>query len=92
MPYLEVLGDLLEGEEDRLILPLLEHVHQILDLLVPPVKLKVKVNKQRMTKNKSKNIPVQLFLAVHELLLLLGKGDELVERLLVDVAVLFQLL
>ena len=39
LPYLEVLGDLLEGEEDRLILPLLEHVHQILDLLVPPVKI-----------------------------------------------------
>ena len=44
--YLEVFGDLLEGEEDRLVLPLLEHVHQILDLLVPPVKLKVKVNKK----------------------------------------------
>ena len=39
MSYLEVLGDLLEGEEDCLIFPLLEHVHQILDLLVPPVEL-----------------------------------------------------
>ena len=45
-----------------------------------------------MIKKKSTNLPVQLFLAVHELLLLLGEGDELVERLLVDVAVLFQLL
>ena len=35
---------------------------------------------------------VQLLLAGHELLLLLGERDELVQSLLVDVRVLFQLL
>ena len=67
---LEVLGHLLEGEEDGLELLLLEDVHQVEDLLVTSV---------------------QLVFPVHQFLFLLGERDELVEGLLVDVAVLFQL-